>query len=77
LNIEFKGLEKGDRRIWSIEKSRSRCSGKFVIGFDPNFHPKRAQLCRSLEDKAPNSHEKISSSMLESLKNRHSLSVLL
>jgi hypothetical protein len=26
----------GDRRIWSIEKSRSRCSGKFVIGFDPD-----------------------------------------
>jgi hypothetical protein len=24
-----------DQRIWSIEKSRSRCSGKFVIGFDP------------------------------------------
>ncbi|MBW4553863.1 MAG: AAA family ATPase [Aphanocapsa sp. GSE-SYN-MK-11-07L] len=26
----------GDRRIWSIEKSRSRCSGKFAIGFDPD-----------------------------------------
>jgi hypothetical protein len=25
-----------DRRIWSIEKSRSRCSGKFAIGFDPD-----------------------------------------
>jgi hypothetical protein len=26
----------GDRRIWSIEKSRGRCSGKFVISFDPD-----------------------------------------
>jgi AAA domain len=25
-----------DRRIWSIEKSRSRCSSKFAIGFDPD-----------------------------------------
>ena len=25
-----------DRRIWSIEKSRSRCSGRFAIGFDPD-----------------------------------------
>ena len=25
-----------DQRIWSINKSRSRCSGKFVISYDPD-----------------------------------------